>query len=101
MTSSEGRERQRFTIDLPDQEAALALAGQGEIMLRRLSDLTGANLVLRGLQLFIEGRPSQMERAAGLVELLRPFWSEGQAVTQVDIQTSLQALTPKRAQQFH
>ena len=75
MTSSEGRERQRFTIDLPDQEAALALAGQGEIMLRRLSDLTGANLVLRGLQLFIEGRPSQMERAAGLVELLRPFWS--------------------------
>ena len=53
MTSSEGRERQRFTIDLPDQEAALALAGQGEIMLRRLSDLTGANLVLRGLQLFI------------------------------------------------
>ena len=26
MTSSEGRERQRFTIDLPDQEAALALA---------------------------------------------------------------------------
>ena len=47
MTSSEGRERQRFTIDLPDQEAALALAGQGEIMLRRLSDLTGANLVLR------------------------------------------------------
>ena len=49
MTSSEGRERQRFTIDLPDQEAALALAGQGEIMLRRLSDLTGANLVLLSL----------------------------------------------------
>ena len=97
MTSSEGRERQRFTIDLPDQEAALALAGQGEIMLRRLSDLTGANLVLRGLQLFIEGRPSQMERAAGLVELLRPFWSEGQAVTQVDIQTSLQALDTGRS----
>ena len=66
-------------------------------MLRRLSDLTGANLVLRGLQLFIEGRPSQMERAAGLVELLRPFWSEGQAVTQVDIQTSLQAFDTGRS----
>ena len=97
MTSSEGRERQRFTIDLPDQEAALALAGQGEIMLRRLSDLTGANLVLRGLQLFIEGRPSQMERAAGLVELLRPFWSEGlQAGLDVHLGDGL-ALTPKRA----
>ena len=72
MTSSEGRERQRFTIDLPDQEAALALAGQGEIMLRRLSDLTGANLVLRGLQ-------------AGL---------------DVHLGDGL-ALTPKRAQQFH
>ena len=30
-------------------------------------------------------------------ELLRPFWSEGQAVTQVDIQTSLQALDTGRS----
>ena len=88
----DGSGRQRFIIDLPDQEAALALAGQGETTLKKLSDLTGTQLVLRGLQLAIEGRPSQLERAAGLVELLRPFWSEGQAVTPVDIQTSLQAL---------
>ena len=31
------------------------------------------------------------------MELLRPFWSEGQAVTQVDIQTSLQALDTGRS----
>ena len=93
----DGSGRQRFIIDLPDQEAALALAGQGETTLKKLSDLTGTQLVLRGLQLAIEGRPSQLERAAGLVELLRPFWSEGQAVTQVDIQTSLQALDTGRS----
>ena len=93
----DGSGRQRFIIDLPDQEAALALAGQGETTLKKLSDLTGTQLVLRGLQLAIEGRPSQLERAAGLVELLRPFWSEGQAVTPVDIQTSLQALDTGRS----
>lgn len=89
----EGSERRRFVIDLPDQGAALALAGEGEATLRRLAELTGAQLVLRGLQLHIDGRPSQLEQAAGLVELLRPVWREGQPITAVDLQTSLQALS--------
>ena len=88
----EGSERRRFVIDLPDQGAALALAGEGEATLRRLAELTGAQLVLRGLQLHIDGRPSQLEQAAALVELLRPVWREGQPITAVDLQTSLQAL---------
>ncbi|MFZ4803206.1 MAG: PhoH family protein [Synechococcus lacustris] len=89
----EGSERRRFVIDLPDQGAALALAGEGEVTLRRLAELTGAQVVLRGLQLHIDGRPSQLERAAALVELLRPIWREGQPVSAVDLQTSLQALS--------
>jgi phosphate starvation-inducible PhoH-like protein len=89
----EGSERRRFVIDLPDQGAALALAGEGEVTLRRLAELTGAQVVLRGLQLHIDGRPSQLERAAALVELLRPLWREGQPVSAVDLQTSLQALS--------
>ncbi|MEN9877356.1 MAG: PhoH-like hosphate starvation-inducible protein [Cyanobacteriota bacterium] len=89
----EGSERRRFVIDLPDQGAALALAGEGEATLRRLAELTGAQLVLRGLQLHIDGRPSQLEQAAALVELLRPLWREGQPITAVDLQTSLQALS--------
>jgi phosphate starvation-inducible PhoH-like protein len=88
----EGSERRRFVIDLPDQGAALALAGEGEATLRRLAELTGAQVVLRGLQLHIDGRPSQLEQAAALVELLRPVWREGQPITAVDLQTSLQAL---------
>ena len=63
-----------FTIDLPDQDAAMALAGEAETTLRRLEALTGASLVLRGLSLQLRGRPTQLERAAGLVELLRPLW---------------------------
>jgi len=89
----EGSERRRFVIDLPDQGAALALAGEGEATLRRLAELTGAQVVLRGLQLHIDGRPSQLEQAAALVELLRPVWREGQPITAVDLQTSLQALS--------
>ena len=74
-----------FQIDLPDQDAALALAGEAESTLHRLEALTGASLVLRGLCLQLRRRPTQLERAAGLVELLRPLWEEGQAVTQVDV----------------
>ena len=85
-----------FTIDLPDQDAALALAGNAEATLHRLEALTGASLVLRGLSLQLRGRPNQLERASGLVELLRPLWQEGQRVTDVDVQTALSALDTGR-----
>ena len=58
----------RFVLELPDPDAALALAGEAESTLHRLSALTGASLVLRGLQLVITGRSSQIERAAAVVE---------------------------------
>jgi phosphate starvation-inducible PhoH-like protein len=81
-----------FTIDLPDQSAALALAGEAEINLHRLEALTGASVVMRGLALSLRGLPPQLERAAGVVELLRPLWEEGQAVSTGDLQTVLAAL---------
>lgn len=91
--------RQAFSIDLPDQASALALAGNAEATLRRIEALTGASLVLRGLQLVIQGRPSQLERASGLVELMRPFWQEGQAVTTADLHNALQALDSGRSRE--
>ena len=86
----------RFVIPLPDPEAALALAGEAEVILRRIEALTGVSLVLRGLDLELRGTASQLERAAALVELLRPLWSEGQAVGPVDLQTALTALDTGR-----
>ena len=85
--------RSRFIFDLPDPQAALALAGAAETTLHRLEALTGASLVLRGLQLMITGRPTQIERAAAVVELVRPIWQDGQAVSSVDLQAALGALS--------
>ncbi len=90
---------QSLAIDLPDPAAALALAGEAESTLHRLEALTGASLVLRGLQLVIHGRPTQLERASALVDLLRPLWLGGQAVGQVDVQTALTALDTGRAEE--
>jgi phosphate starvation-inducible PhoH-like protein len=87
------------TISLPSPAAALALAGEAEATLHRLEALTGASLVLRGLDLLIQGRPSQLERAQSLVELLRPIWQEGQALSQVDVQTALSALDSGRTEE--
>ncbi len=88
----------RFLFDLPTPEAALALSGASELTLRQLEALTGVSLVMRGLQLEIRGRPSQLERAAGVVELLRPFWQEGESVSSVDVQAALQSLDTGRHQ---
>ena len=77
-------------------EAALALAGEAETGLRRIEALTGARLVLRGLELLIGGRPAQRQRAAALVEALRPLWQAGEAVAAVDLQAALTALDTGR-----
>ena len=92
----EGQERKRFAIDLPNQAAALSLAGEAEANLRRISELTGAQLVLRGLQLHIDGKAQQLEQAAAVVELLRPQWIEGEFISTADLNTNLQALASGR-----
>ncbi len=86
----------RFAIDLPDSDAAIALAGAGLSTLHRLEDLTGASIVLRGLQLELSGLSSQIERAAALVELMRPVWGEGQAVSDVDLKAALSSIDTGR-----
>ena len=82
----------RFCIDLPDSEAATALSGVGQSTLHRLETITGAAFVLRGLQLEIKGNSLQLERAAAIVELVRPIWEEGQIVSTVDLHAATEAL---------
>ena len=86
----------RFKIDLPNSDAAISLAGVGQKTLNRIEALTGASVVLRGLQLEIKGRSSQLERAAGLIELIRPLWQEGQMISQVDLQAAITSLDTGR-----
>lgn len=95
-TTAEPNGLSTTTIALPSPAAALALAGDGEQILRRIEGLTGSTLVLRGLDLIVRARPSPMERIIALVELLRPLWQEGQPITQVDLTTALQALDSGR-----
>ncbi len=87
----------RFVIELPNNDAALALSGGDYQILNRLNNLTGASLVLRGLDLEIVGRPAQLERAAALVELMRPIWESGQLVSAVDLQAAIHALDTGRS----
>ncbi len=93
---SEAESSGRFSIDLPDTDAAVALAGAGHSTLHRLEALTGATIVLRGLQLEISGRSTQLERAAALVELMRPVWQDGQTVSSVDLSAALTSIDTGR-----
>ncbi len=86
----------RFIIDLPDSNAAIALSGLGQKTLHRLEALTGASFAMRGLQLEISGRSNQVERATALVELIRPLWQEGEAISQVDLQAAMTSLDTGR-----
>jgi phosphate starvation-inducible PhoH-like protein len=77
----------------------LALAGQAESTLRRIEALTGASLLLRGLELFLQGRPAQVDRCSALIDLLRPLWETGEPIGAVDLQSALTALDTGRGEQ--
>ena len=86
-------------LALATPTAALALAGEAGVTLRRVEALTGASLTLRGLDLCIHGRPPQVERARALVELVQPLWEAGEPIGSVDLQTALSALDTGRGEQ--
>ena len=79
-------------MSLPSPEAAVALAGPLEANLRRLEALTGTSLVLYGLDLRIQGRDSQVNRAHAVLLSLKPLWESGEPIAAVDLQTALTAL---------
>ncbi|MBO3462894.1 PhoH family protein [Aetokthonos hydrillicola Thurmond2011] len=85
-----------LTIQLPNIESAIALAGQGEDNLKILSRQTGANLVLRGQELHISGTEKQVEQALQLVRSLEDLWSKGNNISGTDILTARQALDTHR-----
>ncbi|GAB4198163.1 MAG: PhoH family protein [Coleofasciculaceae cyanobacterium] len=88
------------SIELPSQSSAIALAGEREENLKTLSRQTGANLVLRGQELLISGTEKQVERVSSLVRSLKPFWKEGESITEANIQTAIHALDTGRIEEL-
>lgn len=74
----------------------MALAGYQEDTLKRLSQQTGAKVVLRGNELLILGTQTQIDRSKRLVEALEPLWSKGQLVAIADLMTAIQAVDTHR-----
>ena len=64
--------------------------------MRRLEALTGSNLVLRGLELFIEGRQTQVDRVLSVIRQLQPLWQQGENLAPVDLQSALNAVDTGR-----
>ncbi len=87
-----------FTIQLPAQESAIALAGQQEENLKLLSRQTGVKLVLRGQELLLSGSAKQIERCAKIVRSLEDYWKTGKPITEVDILTAIQAINTNQQQ---
>jgi phosphate starvation-inducible protein PhoH and related proteins len=81
-----------LTIELPNIESALSLAGNQEDNLKILSRQTGASFVMRGIVLHISGTDNQIDLANRLVRSLENLWGKASNISNTDILTARQAL---------
>jgi len=88
------------TIQFPSSESAIALAGHQEANLKLIARQTGANLVLRGLELRIAGQPTPVERATAIVRSLSILWQEAKLIAEADIMTAIHALDTGRSSEY-
>ncbi|NJL91385.1 MAG: PhoH family protein [Coleofasciculaceae cyanobacterium SM2_1_6] len=80
------------TFALPNPNSAIALTGIREENLKTLTKQTGANFVLRGLDLVVTGNNDQISRVEELLKALSVFWMDGLSFGEVDILTAINAL---------
>ncbi|MEM1253765.1 MAG: PhoH family protein [Cyanobacteria bacterium P01_H01_bin.21] len=85
-----------FVFEFDSAEQAMAMAGYQEEAIKRLSQQTGAKLVMRGTTLLISGTSSQVERSKRLVLSLESMWSQGQPVSVAEVMTAVHALDTHR-----
>ncbi len=88
------------TIQLPDSQSAIALAGNNEQHLKLLARHTGVNLVLRGQDLLITGQEKAVARCAKAILTLEPLWSKGKTLYEPDILTAFQAIDTNRTEEY-
>lgn len=88
------------TIQLPDSQSAIALAGSNEQNLKLLARHTGVNLVLRGQDLLLQGQTKAVERCVKAIQTLEPLWSMGKPLHEPDILTAFQAIDTGRTEEY-
>jgi phosphate starvation-inducible PhoH-like protein len=88
------------TIELPNIESAIALAGKNEENLKFLSSHTGAKLILRGQDLVIYGKAKSVQRSREIVNSLKPYWSQAKPITSPDIMTAIHALDTGKLDEY-
>ncbi|ELR98190.1 PhoH family protein [Gloeocapsa sp. PCC 73106] len=93
---TEGLER----IEFPNVAAAIALTGPQEQNLQFLARKTGAQLIWRGQELLIKGTTKAIARCVQIIESLKPYWEQGQTVTEPDLITAFQALDTGREEEY-
>ncbi|QFZ92197.2 PhoH family protein [Synechococcus elongatus] len=84
------------SIFLPSLESAIALSGDNQANLKLLAQQTGAEVVLRGQELWLRGTETQIRLCGQIVAALETLWSEGRAIAEVDILTARQAIDTQR-----
>lgn len=84
------------SIFLPSLESAIALSGDNQANLKLLAQQTGAEVVLRGQELWLRGTETQIRLCSQIVAALETLWSEGRAIAEVDILTARQAIDTQR-----
>ncbi len=83
-------------LSLPSASAAMRLAGSREENLPLLAELTGVQVVLRGVDLWLTGSPEQIAACEALVKALEPFWAEDRPIAPIDIREAKLALDEQR-----
>lgn len=88
------------TIQLPNPENTIAIAGKGENNLALIARHTGVKIVLRGQDLIVLGREKAVARTVALVNTLEPLWLENKPINEPDILTAFQALDTGRTEEY-
>ena len=86
----------QVVVTLPSPASVISLAGKREENLQLLAKITGAKLLLRGQDLYIDGTPSQIAHCQSLLDALQATWQTEQMITAVDIAAAQAAIAEQR-----
>ncbi|PZU92625.1 MAG: phosphate starvation-inducible protein PhoH [Pseudanabaena sp.] len=95
-----GTPREPYIFSLPNPSSAICLAGNREENIKLLAEETDVKLVLRGLDLIIDGSPSQTTLCEQVIKALKPMWSQDRAIAAVDIRAAKQAIAEQRSEEW-